>query len=293
MKKLITSFIASLLCMSVIVGANPTQQFNIGVQAGPGNSAPEVQLLETRIFEYLGGPTITRTGNYAFQGEVLYYKVRVIDNNGASDIKSVKLLAGGNEKSLCSYIDGTATATSKDYECMFTVDDSHGNTLIDVRAWDYAGAQGTISGGGTNWFLNPIISVDISTTTPPDYLYFPSGEPGSTVLSSNALTVTNNCEDGVTIRVYMSGTDMYGDDTAMCPDSNVLSVDNLEYYVHNGAVTWTQMRRYDDNKPFGNGRNIGTLSHGASMQIDFRLTYPMPCIGTFTNGNIYFVVEAI
>jgi hypothetical protein len=42
-----------------------------------------------------------------------------------------------------------------------------------------------------------------------------------------------------------------------------------------------------------NGPWDNTLTNGGMAEVEFKLTYPMPCIGTFSNGQILVFGKAI
>ncbi|MCD6557607.1 MAG: hypothetical protein J7K31_01070, partial [Candidatus Aenigmarchaeota archaeon] len=152
-------------------------------------------------------------------------------------------------------------------------------------------------------------------------IHFEDGQPGDWVHSLNKMQVKNVAEGGVNMWMFIAGTDLTDPSGAsLCPTSNVLSIDNMYYRAWSGTQWtswegWTQMSKYDQNadcyitetqaacyggKPvpaWDLSAQIGPLenllTNQGTMEIEFKLHYPVPCIGTFSEGTIYIFGKAV
>ena len=200
-------------------------------------------------------------------------------------------------------------------EIVLTVEDSHG-MLTDSRYSE-------------RWFFNPAISLDVRTTDGQPIHFEPLPDNANNynerwVHSVNKLLVTNDAEGGVNLWVFIAATDFTDPEgPSKCPTTNVLSVDNLCYRAQSGTFgsgQWYAMYRYDEDASCNALPGIcyaespkhpvctdaGTngvpadlvpesniLTNGGTMEIEFKLHYPMPCIGNFEDGRIYVFGKAI
>ncbi|MFH1586185.1 MAG: hypothetical protein ABIB79_05445 [archaeon] len=301
-----------------------------------------------------GEVLLERHNNYAFEGEQIKWKVLVLDKNGLEKIEDVFATIGdvqgeGNDIEVncqlgqvgprsgidenCNAYIGEERIDPEDFEnwehiaayytCTFTVEtpESHyGEYWITVEALDLDGLSGTMD-ENEYWFLNPEIALSIEGD-----LVFEDVRPG-TMSYSETILVGNDADDGsgVILDMFISGTDFYDSSSsgAMCPTSNVLSLNSFAYYATNGAYSTTndaEVNRdcdaegyceigygigFNDPDPFYNEFEIlqanpmgafwgaNMLTPGAEMTITFRLDLPVPCNGDFDSGQIYFWGEAI
>jgi hypothetical protein len=136
------------------------------------------------------------------------------------------------------------------------------------------------------------------------------------------LVVTNLAEGGVDLRTWIGASDFTdpAHSGALCPYSNVLDTDamykgfgdwGMEYRGKKGTVfgDWNPISNKDPST--GCHFHQGELCYGLqdivwggtvddqvienmhSAEVEFRLTYPIPCIGNFVDGQIYVVVRAV
>lgn len=211
------------------------------------------------------------------------------------------------------------------YTCVLTVEtpaSMHGEYFITVEADSVDGEA--IMDENEYWFLNPTIALSVDGD-----LTFEDVRPGTTAYSQTLL-LGNDAEagSGVILDMFISGDDFYDPSPsgARCPITNQLALTNFRYFVTNGAfvsnagmvgadaegylsipnskeisaaqriMRWTPIPRgsaptssvvaLDWN--FGNA-----LSPGSEMALTFKLEMPEPCVGDFSEGQIYFWGEAI
>ncbi|VVB77933.1 Uncharacterised protein [uncultured archaeon] len=211
------------------------------------------------------------------------------------------------------------------YDCHFTVETAnsmHGEYFITVEAKDSTGLSATMS-ENEFWFLNPTIGLSVSGD-----LEFNEVMPGTDAYSQTIL-VGNDAESGsgVILDMFISGTDFYDPAAsgAACPSTNQLALTNFRYYATNGAfasqgkletdaegytaipystdisgakriIRWSSTPRGASpsssvvEQDWNNGN---ALSPGSEMALTFKLSMPEPCVGDFSDGNIYFWGEAI
>ena len=212
------------------------------------------------------------------------------------------------------------------YDCTLTVEtpaSMHGEYFITVEAKDLTGLSGTMA-ENEYWFLNPTIALSVDGA-----IAFEDVMPG-TEAYSNTLLVGNDAEagSGVILDMFISGTDFYDPSSsgARCSDNtNKLGLSAFRYYVTNGAyssvgkldtdgngytaipysteisgakriVRWNSDTRGEapsSSVVAGDWNKGNALSPGSEMAINFKLTMPEPCVGDFSEGQIYFWGEAI
>lgn len=200
----------------------------------------------------------------------------------------------------------------KVYECVWTVEPSwYGPSVVNIEAYDQEGAVSTM-GISQDWFFNPAIMIDLDTNDGAPSIWYESGVPGQTVYSGNQLVVTNMAEGAVDLFAWIAADDLTdpAHSGAKCPVSNVLDVDQyMEYRGKIGTTfgDWTQIHNKDNSRgvvghtlmgatPLAEGGTwpySGILHNMHSGEVAFRLTYPVPCIGSFTEGMIHVIVRAI
>lgn len=212
------------------------------------------------------------------------------------------------------------------FECFLTVtDDMEGEAVITVEVYDYANDLIAWT-YDQMWYLNPEVSLDISMSDGAAVEFEP-GYAGDTVYSTNKLLMENDAEGGVDIAVWLGGTDLTSPSAlAKCPWSNVLDVEGIEAngHTYNGMdfrcsldsgiyteQTWqdvlnknlkedcTDVSDGDGevetclglNPIFYGHENV--LKNGHEMECRFKLQYPVPCIGEFTDGNLVILMRAV
>jgi hypothetical protein len=200
----------------------------------------------------------------------------------------------------------------KVYECIWTVEPSwYGPSVVNIEAYDQEGAVSTM-GISQDWFFNPAIMIDLDTNDGAPAIWYETGVPGQTVYSGNQLVVTNLAEGAVDLFAWIAADDLTDPDHsgAKCPVSNVLDVDKQMQYRGKIGTTfgeWTQMHNKDNSAgcsstscfaatPLAAGGGMpfaGILHNMHSGEVAFRLTYPVPCIGSFTEGMLHVIVRAI
>jgi len=215
-----------------------------------------------------------------------------------------------------------ATATDKGFKCTLTVEPLwYGPNSVNIAAWDQVGAVSTMS-IAQSWFFNPAIMLDLSTNDPAHTkIVYEQGYPGQTVMSLNKLVVTNLAEGGVDLWTFIAATDLTdpSHSGALCPESNVLNVDqscgasdckhNMDFRCKIGTQEndqWTGIENKnnvagcDQAGCFGalplltNYPNpLSIIGNGKSAECQFRLHYPVPCIGNFSDGLIQIIVKAV
>jgi hypothetical protein len=222
---------------------------------------------------------------------------------------------------------GFDSLTDKGFTCTLTVEPMwHGDKSVNIEAYDQAGAVSTMSIAQT-WFFNPAIMLSLTTNDGNSKITYENGFPGQTVMSTNKLVVTNLAEGGVDLWAFIAADDLTdpSHSGALCPVSNVLDVDATDTSVNNGGDGgnlmdyrckigtceedhWLPMENknnVDGCSPTGcfNAQELVEHCDGApavsiignlkSAECQFKLTYPVPCIGNFTQGRIHIIVKAL
>ncbi|MEM5792891.1 MAG: hypothetical protein QXY45_00840 [Candidatus Aenigmatarchaeota archaeon] len=211
--------------------------------------------------------------------------------------------------------------TDKAYHCLLTVGPWYGEKEVKITAYD-SSFQPSDSTHKETWFFNPQLSYTITTSDgqPLRFEEMPYGADTPderTVHSVNRLVVKNTAEGGVNMWTFIAGTDFYDPNGASkCPTSNVLKVEYMKYRGWSGTQWtswegWETMSRYDQNDlcvvtPFAatshcyGGKPVPypntnddipdpmeyVLTNQGRLEVEFKLTYPMPCVGSFTEGSI-------
>jgi hypothetical protein len=201
----------------------------------------------------------------------------------------------------------------KVYECIFTLTPSLADGLdhdVTVVAEDQASATG-ISVPDNVWF-DPAVSVDVYTSGDGGPVAFADGTAGQTVYSTNTLKIHNKSEGGVDLFAWIAGTDLESSTSpSKCPVSNVLEAKNIEYRCKIGTIfnnPWAHLQNPDDSKACIWGDNcqgatplltddglklLSIIGTDHTAECWFRLTYPLPCVGTFDTGKILVFVRAL
>ncbi|MDI6826205.1 MAG: hypothetical protein QMD36_03365 [Candidatus Aenigmarchaeota archaeon] len=278
-------------------------------------------------------PTEWRLGMYAFTGENIHWIVVVRDLNGAEDISYAKVTVDGLTEALCRPIimgdgecydevpawetaqDGFDSRFDKAFECIVTVEPQwYGGSSVNIDGYDQTGAYSTMD-VAEQWFFNPAIIVDLDTNDGAPKIWFEQRPLGQKAPSGNRLEITNLAEGGVLLWLWISADDLTDptNSGAICPDSNVLDVD--QYMEYKGQIgTFIGPWSYITNPSAIDGCEIppatcegaqpllgpGTdpltniLGNMLTAEVQFRLEYPIPCTpGTFTQGLIHIIVRAV
>ena len=153
-----------------------------------------------------------------------------------------------------------------------------------------------------------------------------------TIHSLNKIQVTNDAEGGVNMWMFVAGTDIYSPgELSLCPTTNRIEImsrdfdgDGSNELTHSlmqyrgwsgtqwpAGEGWEDMNKYDINDacvvwgtcyggvPVPKGIYHGgtpldnVLTNRGTLEMEFKLTYPLPCFGSFTNGTIYVLGKAI
>jgi hypothetical protein len=217
---------------------------------------------------------------------------------------------------------GYNPAFDKVYECMWTVEPSwYGESMVNIDVYDQSGASSR-DGIAQTWFFNPVIMIDLETNNGAPSIIFEDGVPGETVYSENKLVITNLAEGGVDLRTWIGSSDFTdpAHSGALCPYSNVLDTDALykglgdwgvEYRGKKGTFLgdWHPISNKNPSTGckfeaknlciglqdivWGGDTDTQVIENMHSAEEEFRLTYPVPCVGSFTDGSIYVIVRAV
>src|SRR3989338_318275 len=207
----------------------------------------------------------------------------------------------------------------KIFECIWTVEPSWvGEMTVNIEAFDQSGSVST-DGISQLWFFNPEVLLFLDTNNGAPAIQYESGVPGQTVYSTNKLLVTNLAEGGVDLAAYIAASDLT-DPThfaAKCPVSNVLDVETAGTLVapqgmdYRCKVGTDAEKNFNDKTNKNNAAGCTSASCAGAMPLiretaaptrllnqhtaecQFRLTYPVPCVGSFTEGSVYILVRAI
>jgi len=310
---------ATLVAADVATGA-------VGVGAGPGDQEPKICVYKRKVTVDGINDCEYRPGQYAFAGESIKFKIVIRDENGALDIGFPKIRVDNQPEVLCNEIciwdigecDGLGQVdgeTDRAYECWLTVEPSwYGDSEVKITVYNSAflPTDGTHT---ENWFFNPAIMLDVSTNDGLP-IHFEDGSPGDIVHSENKMIVKNIAEGGVNLWMYLAGTDLYDPNGASkCPTTNKIDVEKwMMFRGWSGTISgeWRDMSEYDQNDdcdtacgetprnkcyggkplpespPFGN-----VLTNHGTLEVEFKLEYPVPCVGTFSQGSMFVFGKAI
>jgi len=221
--------------------------------------------------------------------------------------------------------------TDKVYSCVLTVESGWtGNGNIRVQATDLSNAIGYTP--FETWTFNPALTISVGTSDNQP-LTFGTPETdtikqacnrdfdGSLEYDNCKISYTTNAiriknmGSPVNMWVFLAGTDFYATSgTALCPTSNNLYVGQFEWRAFSGSqnADWKQLAEYDDNavcmlttcnakvgptqeihNQLVTGNPFETLSPGGSIDVQMKIVWPTPCIGTFNAGSIYAIVKAV
>jgi hypothetical protein len=327
LKYTLFAVLLSLTLVTQIVMASPDPSVStILISVGPSNSKPEVYLIHRDVNV---GPPYDSSGNsvnpfdfrpslYAFTGEQIIYSVVVRDENGESSIDKAVWVRNNGVETICSPATfpipsgvlpgGFKSATDKRFNCTLTVEPTWlGQSTITLRAYD---VQGESSQGGVEpsemWDFNPQISMSISTSDNQP-LHFEQKNAGETAYLSGGQRLKIRNTGNAVLWIYIAGSDLTSSNgLAKCPTSNVLSVSNMQYYALSGTQQsgWVTMPKFNENAACNfltckNANKIVTpapsdeLTPNSDIEVNLRITYPVPCVGTFDQGTIYMIAKAV
>ncbi|MEM5828979.1 MAG: hypothetical protein QW480_01935 [Candidatus Aenigmatarchaeota archaeon] len=324
------AILASLLLVvpafaDVVVG-------EVGIGAQPGDLPPTICIyhrdieIGTKANPPGINPSDYRSSLYAFTGERIKYTVVVRDPNGALDIGYVKAFVGGNEEALanptnlpssCNGLGITDYETDKAFEITITVEDGwYGAMEVLLKVFNSQNVA-TSATHSEEWFFNPELRMQVTTSDGQPIRFGPMDPVTRIAHSLNKIKVKNTAEGGVNLWVFIAGTDLF-DTTgaAKCPTSNVLEIEKYMWYRGWSGTQWQsyegweQMAKYNQNegcsiercynaKPivYGTGGNFNPLAHvltnGGLAEVEFKIQYPIPCIGTFNSGKIFIFGKAV
>ena len=221
--------------------------------------------------------------------------------------------------------------TDRIYECTLTAEPQWiGLRQVKITAYNSA-FQPTDGTHIETWYFNPALSLSVETSDglPIHFEDMPYGADTPeerTVHSLNRLRVTNTADGGVNMWMFLAGTDLFDPSGASkCPTTNVLAIeDNMQYRGWTGTQWtswegWKYMGKYnqndncvvspeshcygghpvpasenfDEQKHTGQEITDNILTNSGTLEVEFKLTYPMPCVGTFSNGQIKVFGKAI
>ena len=217
---------------------------------------------------------------------------------------------------------GFNLVTDKIYQCIFTVTSdmgynpktdtgSGGDVLTEVYVVATSMDEMAMEEYGASqlqvWYFNPEVIIDISLVPADTELAFPAREGMSqTVYSYNTMLIKNSAEGGVDLFVWLAGQNLEAvTPYAQCPATNVLDINNVEFRCKIGTLfqqDWRDVPHWDDSlacptkdlqftcqgavplvKINDGTFPFGLLANGHTAECWFRLNYPTPCVGEFSN----------
>ncbi len=231
--------------------------------------------------------------------------------------------------STCDGMDVLSDTTDKAFHCLLTVEPQwYGEEDVKITAYNSAN-NATDGTHVETWFFNPVLSLSVATSDGQainfEQMPYMADTPAErTVHSLNRLVIQNTAEGGVNMWMFLAGTDLYDPSGASkCPTSNVLAIEQMKYRGWTGTMWtssegWETMSKYDQNDdcvmplllgkvshcygglpvPYPNTVSIpnpleNVLTNQGKLQVEFKLTYPMPCIGIFSQGSLLVFGKAI
>lgn len=221
--------------------------------------------------------------------------------------------------------------TDKVYVCTLTVEPSwSGAGNVKVQATDLSNAMGSTI--FETWTFNPALTISVGTNDNQPLTFGQPSDgtipqacnrdfDGSIVMdnckisySTNSIRIKNMASP-VNLWVFLAGTDFYATSgTALCPTTNNLFVGQFEWRAMSGSQDndWKQLSEYDTNAPCGlfscdakpgptqethnqlvTGSPFDVLTPGGTIDVQMKIVWPTPCIGTFNSGSIYAIVKAV
>lgn len=217
--------------------------------------------------------------------------------------------------------------TDQSYVCHITVEPNWDlQSEVKFTAYDTSNQQydGTRK---ETWDFNPALALSVETNDQ-EPLQFEVGTAGDWVHSTNNLVIRNLAEGGVNVFTYIAGegTGLWDEvNPAKCPTTNVLEwhlgeEDLVSSNSHDTGVAfrawsgtqqtqWTWMNTYNPNAgcdvSYGPTRCFdakpipaptfpaNVLTNGGTEQVEFKIHYPVPCVGNFNSGSIKIIAKAV
>ena len=208
------------------------------------------------------------------------------------------------------------TTTMRTYTCTLAVESPasmSGEFFVAAEVEDTTGLSNVFE-ENEFWFFNPVIALSIDGA-----LNFGTIRPGAHSYSST-LVVGNDATpgSGVLLEMFISGSDFHDpvSSAAKCPTTNELGLENFRYLATNGASSSRAANlaegildsegyssiprgtRITESQEVIGGNSYApdvtlmeagnVLSPGAEMAVTLKLSLPNPCVGDFTDGNIFF-----
>ncbi|MFH1294912.1 MAG: hypothetical protein ABIH90_03170, partial [Candidatus Aenigmatarchaeota archaeon] len=149
--------------------------------------------------------------------------------------------------------------TDKAFSCLVTVESGwYGDGEVTLLAGN-SGELTTQATHTENWFFNPAISLDVTTSdgSPISFEPLPYGAdtPSErTVYSVNKIKIKNMAEGGVNLWMFIAGTNLVDPSGAsMCPITNYIDIEeNMQYRgwtgtQWQGGEGWNAMNLYNTN----------------------------------------------
>jgi len=216
----------------------------------------------------------------------------------------------------------------KVYECLMTVTPSMvgSPSSVSVQVSELSGT--TARSVVQKWYFNPAISISVSFDSGTS-VSFPPAMAGQIVYSTNTLMIGNTAAGGVDLAVYITGHDLKdSSNIGICPTTNVLNINNMEYrckvgtYMSEVYTPICHLKEANECKdlsdrqclvgdecldgatPLGGTHNdlipdaqkarTSILYNGHTAECWFRLSVPVPCIGTYSASDaVDVLVRAI
>jgi len=205
------------------------------------------------------------------------------------------------------------SGTMRTYTCTLSVESPASMSdefWVAAEVSDTSGLSNTFT-PNEFWFFNPVIALDINGA-----LDFGVVRPGTDSYSTT-LTVGNDASpgSGVLLEMFISGTDFHDpvSSAAKCPVTNELGLDNFRYLATSGGrssrfvnptldtegydaiprgIRITEAQEVIGGDAYAGDADVreagNVLAPGAEQSVTLKLSLPNPCVGDFTDGQIYF-----
>jgi len=255
------------------------------------------------------------------------YVKALVDGHEEALASETNMHGHGDDAQLQTECDGFGAfnpATDKTFRILISVEPGwYGEKELALAAYDSKGVA-TRATHTETWFFNPAIGLSLTTSDgqPIRFEPMPYGADASeerTVHSTNKIKVKNTAEGGVNMWMFIAGTDLYDlSGASKCPVTNYIAIEDYMWYRGWSGTQWTSwegwipMSKYDQNKgcdvylcygalpvpfPWGNSdapmEAEYALTNQGTLEIELKLTYPKPCIGSFTQGSIYIFGKVV
>lgn len=246
MKKLLIALFCLIAIPALVLATESINE--IDVEAGVGNSLPEIYNCQRYVSLDGINPLDIRIGFYAFTGEMIYEGVIVRDANGWIDTNKVTMTIDEEDEALCTdyteefisgnWPGGNCTSlnvnpddapasgnamgemlpggfdidTDRFFACIYTVEQQEeGEHELSVKVTDNMDEFISTS-IAESWVFNPPIRLTIETTYG-DEIEFEDAKAGETAYSTNKLRISNVAEDpyvtsGVNLFVFIAASDL-------------------------------------------------------------------------------------